>query len=719
MTRRFLLAGLGLVALTGVLMLRAAEPTTPVTGAKPNDPQEANKLKEDLLLREQILGRQFLEFEQKLLKLKQRLEKSGRQEDRDRAVIIQQALDKIRDTSISTRFEQLSDLFRNKKLNNLPDIQVMQQRSQELADDLRAIIAMLREDSRANKLREERMRVEKMVEELKQLIRREKTVQGQTHAGKTERKELQNAQNQVARDTDKLNKAIGPNKGQGAEAKDTKAGAKGEGKGDGKKGEGKDAGKSGDPKSGEAKDAGKGGEAKQGEAKAGEGKQGEGKEGKTGEAKDGGDKKGGEAKEGEAKAGEQKAGQAGAKPGDPKQGQQGEAKGSKAGQGSKAGSKAGGEKKAGGQAGKPGEAKASKGGEGSKAGSKANPSASKSGQSQSKSGGHGQPKQGEAKSGKSAGQGQSKGQSRQTPAPYGTKPSEAKGDPGAQKAPPPKPQQPQQDATSKAQKRIQEAIENMRKAEEKIQEAKNPEATQDQDDAIKNLEAAKKRLEDLLRQLREEELERLLANLQQRCEKMLAMQIRVYDGTVAVQKTIDGNANKKANRTNEQDSLKLSDDEKAIVSEASKAIQMLEDEGSAVAFPEVFVQVRDDMRNVQRRLGVVDTGKITQATEEDIINTLKEMIEALKKAQKDIKSPPKPPGPSGPPPDPKLLDEIAELKMIRSMQIRVNTRTQLYGRQYNGEQAEDPNLRREILQLSDRQERIYDVTNRIVRGENK
>src|SRR5205823_273569 len=113
--------------------------------------------------------------------------------------------------------------------------------------------------------------------------------------------------------------------------------------------------------------------------------------------------------------------------------------------------------------------------------------------------------------------------------------------------------------------------------------------------------------------------------------------------------------------------------------EATKAIDMLQSEGSAVAFPEVFQQVREDMKHVQKRLEGVDTGKVTQAIEEDIISTLKEMIEALKKAKQDLeakKNPPKGnPGPPPPPQDQKLLDQIAELKMIRSMQLRVNDRT--------------------------------------------
>src|SRR5205807_4544829 len=144
-----------------------------------------------------------------------------------------------------------------------------------------------------------------------------------------------------------------------------------------------------------------------------------------------------------------------------------------------------------------------------------------------------------------------------------------------------------------------------------------PGSKKEQDEAVKKLEEAKKKLEDLLRQLREEELERLLANLQARCEKMLAMQINVQDGTIRLAKEIDKNADKKASRDQQQDSLKLSDKEKDIVTEATKAIEMLEAEGSAVAFPEVFQQVREDMKNVQRRLGLVDVANVTQGIEQD------------------------------------------------------------------------------------------------------
>ena len=153
-----------------------------------------------------------------------------------------------------------------------------------------------------------------------------------------------------------------------------------------------------------------------------------------------------------------------------------------------------------------------------------------------------------------------------------------------------------------------------------------------------------------------------------------------------------------------------------------------------MAFYEVFTQVQGDMELVATRLRKTDTGVVTVTIENQIIETLQEMIDALKKAQADNKNKSKPgqPGQSGPPPDQKLLDLLAELKMIRSMQKRVNSRTELYGKQYAGEQAPLPEsgssetereryerIQAEMKDLAKRQKTIGKVTHDIATGKNE
>jgi hypothetical protein len=84
------------------------------------------------------------------------------------------------------------------------------------------------------------------------------------------------------------------------------------------------------------------------------------------------------------------------------------------------------------------------------------------------------------------------------------------------------------------------------------------------------------------------------------------------------------------------------------------------------------------------------------------------------------KKPPK--GKPGQPPpnqEQKLLDQIAELKMIRALQMRVNRRTKMYAREYEGEQANEPRIQAELGELARRQENVFEVTNKIARGDNR
>jgi hypothetical protein len=60
--------------------------------------------------------------------------------------------------------------------------------------------------------------------------------------------------------------------------------------------------------------------------------------------------------------------------------------------------------------------------------------------------------------------------------------------------------------------------------------------------------------------------------------------------------------------------------------------------------------------------------------------------------------------------------------MIRAMQVKVNKRTKLYGDLYvpkEGEQTKDPEITKKLEDLAGRQEKLFDVTMKIVKGDNK
>ena len=104
----------------------------------------------------------------------------------------------------------------------------------------------------------------------------------------------------------------------------------------------------------------------------------------------------------------------------------------------------------------------------------------------------------------------------------------------------------------------------------------------DQLQAIKELELAKAELERVLRQLREEEIERTLTQLAARFRKMLELQ----NGGLRRHRAGRPGARKPSGtHDHEIEAARLSRQESQIVHEVDKALLMLHEEGSSVAFP--------------------------------------------------------------------------------------------------------------------------------------
>ena len=71
-----------------------------------------------------------------------------------------------------------------------------------------------------------------------------------------------------------------------------------------------------------------------------------------------------------------------------------------------------------------------------------------------------------------------------------------------------------------------------------------------------------------------------------------------------------------------------------------------------------------------------------------------------------------------------LVDQIAELKMIKALQLRINRRTDRYGRLLEDiedpiGQARDEDLIDGLHRLSDREKRLQQITRDVVAGKNK
>ncbi|HEX5444775.1 MAG TPA: hypothetical protein VFW87_13130, partial [Pirellulales bacterium] len=304
----------------------------------------------------------------------------------------------------------------------------------------------------------------------------------------------------------------------------------------------------------------------------------------------------------------------------------------------------------------------------------------------------------------------SKGEPKPSPSPSGDSPQPSESSDDA--SPPPS-------DNEVARQRVREAREAMDQARQKLEKAEREGALADQDEARSKLEQAKARLEEILRQLREEEVERTLALLEARFRKMLQMENEVYEGTVRVDRVPADDRG----RNEEIEAGRLGRKQRSVLDELRGAETLLHEDGSSVAFPEAVAQLREDMETVAGRLAQAKVDALTQATEKDIIAALEEMIAAFQKAQKDQQEQQQRQGQqqAGEQQEPPLVDQLAELRMIRALQMRVNKRTQEYARLVSGDegQADQPELLEALEKLSQREARIHRATRDIVLGKNQ
>ena len=278
------------------------------------------------------------------------------------------------------------------------------------------------------------------------------------------------------------------------------------------------------------------------------------------------------------------------------------------------------------------------------------------------------------------------------------------------------PQQSQPDAQKGQQqtpgrRELERARQNMQEALEKLRQQKIGDAAESQDDALTKLIEAKEKLEEILRQMREEERELMLAALEARLRKMLTLQLVVNSGTDILASTP---REQWTDRFHSR-SRELSQTENDITIEAGKALDVLRQEGTSVSFPLAIEDVREDMLLVAGRLERSDVDEYTQTVERDIIEALDEMLESLQKELDKRDSEQREGQPSDRNGDPVLVDMIAELKMLRTLQQRINRRTRAIGQRIDGNQAHDAELIQQLRNLSRRQSRVQLLTEEIIR----
>ena len=278
--------------------------------------------------------------------------------------------------------------------------------------------------------------------------------------------------------------------------------------------------------------------------------------------------------------------------------------------------------------------------------------------------------------------------------------------------------QPPPDQPTEGRKDLQEAQDSMQKAIEDLEKKSRESAGEEQERALKKLEELKAKLEEILRQRREEEKELYLAMLEVRFQKMLRVQLQVNAETTRLDKI----PAKERNPAHFDKCSEAARQQRENYTDAGKTLVLLKEEGSSVAFPEAVEQMQDNMDLIAGLLTKANTGDTTQLLEQLVLETLEEITLALQKemeAQRQKKQQGPPKKSQGQPQDQSLVNKLAELKMIRSLQNQVNRITKQIGTQIDGEQSADPVQRKLTEDLAKRQQRIQSATYDLSTGRNK
>jgi hypothetical protein len=277
-------------------------------------------------------------------------------------------------------------------------------------------------------------------------------------------------------------------------------------------------------------------------------------------------------------------------------------------------------------------------------------------------------------------------------------------------------QSPQDQQQTPGREQLEEARERMERAIEELELKRLDKASGEQDAALAKLEEMKAELEEILRQLREEEKKLFLMALEARFQRMLERQLNINNGTLKLDRITAGERDEDRHLAQ---ATQLSRDQSDNAGEADKALLLLREDGSSVAFPEAVEMMRDNMQAVVSRLQRGDTADTTQLLERMVVESLEEIIFALQREMEKQDEQQQQQQQQQQPTDPSLVDQLAELKMIRSLQNQVNRLTRQYGLEIEGEQATTPDDLQFLRSLAGRQQRIQEATYDLSIGKNQ
>ena len=272
----------------------------------------------------------------------------------------------------------------------------------------------------------------------------------------------------------------------------------------------------------------------------------------------------------------------------------------------------------------------------------------------------------------------------------------------------------QQNQSNPGEQAMQQASDAQQQAADAMDNDDSDKAQEKQQQAERQMQKALDEIEERLAQLKDETREEKLARLESRFKEMLERQRATSAMTMEIQDrriVLDG-----LQHRDQLVLMRLANNEDEINESAQQAYDLLLEDGTSVVFPEVVVDLQEQLTNASNLLTEEKTASYTQLVQKEIEATIEDLVDALKKAKEDEQKGGGGGGGEGggEQPEQPLLKKSAELKVLRIQQLRLNRRTKNIERLKGKPGVDDGVVTKEIESAAELQQKLVEMTDQIM-----
>lgn len=260
----------------------------------------------------------------------------------------------------------------------------------------------------------------------------------------------------------------------------------------------------------------------------------------------------------------------------------------------------------------------------------------------------------------------------------------------------------------KAAEHMQTAASHMGQAASQAESGQPSETGAEQDDALEELERAMAELDEARRQYQNLLQEQVLVQMENEIQNLLEQQKKIRDRTNDLEADRQKAPQEPPSREHQIRVRQVAKNQSGLGDRIPPLREKLKEEGSLV-FDWTLGTVQDDVKTVTEIMEKhFRTDEYTQGIQEDIERKLKELLEALKRERARRRGQ----GGGGGGGGHKLVPDIAELKLLRQMQMNCRRKTEAFSQQnLSGEVPElDPVHKMILERLAAEQGNIAEMT---------